>query len=656
MTVGLATLADIRCPDEMRHLKGWLVWKLTLLPGEKKARKVPYYVDGGKRGAHGTPDDRSRLATFDEALAVGKRYTGLGFAPQPDFGITALDFDDIVGTAHQPAIEAMVAGTYAEFSPSGAGIHAFVRGVMPNRKSHAGDGWPYTFETFGSKGFVTFTGMALPQNDLTGGGVTEPSPGVQSLCAERFRSVLPEERTHNEKVLGLKEEQIEEILDALDPDMGYDEWCKVGFAIHHESRGEWAHLYDDWSARGSKYPGYDAVMRKWNSFGKRASGNNITGKYLLKLAKGAGVSVGGVTAPADDFPDETTPEEKAATEKAKAEKKARFKVIPAHEFARRPPPRWIIDQLVPEADLLVLYGESGSGKSFVAIDLTMAIARGADWRGLKVRQGRVVYIAAEGGGGFTKRLKAYAHHHAVDLEAVPFGVIHATPNLMAEVDVQGLREAILAAEGAEIVVVDTFAQVTPGANENAGEDMGLALKNARAIGAATGALVILVHHSGKDASKGARGWSGIRAAADAELEVVRSEGGRWIRSTKQKDGDDQGEWGFSLGKVRVGEDEDGKPIESCVVLETGVPENRKRGKAEQVTPLGEWERLALDTLATLELGDRPVLLPELIAETVERMPESDDPRWRKNAKVKEAIKTLVKKGRISGDDGIYTTR
>jgi hypothetical protein len=566
-----APLLQIQCPPLLRNLQGWLVWRLEQHEGEEKARKVPYYAGGGRRtGQQGTDDDRSKLVTFDAAIAVAykKNYTGVGFAPMPDFNVTALDFDHVVGTEHQVAIEEMLAGTYAEFSPSGAGIRAFVKGAMPNRKSHAGDKWPFTFETFGSKGFVTFTGMALAQNELLGGDVGHASDGVKALVAERFMAPTAiEGRSHTEEVVGLSDEQLRQLLAAISAE-DYQTWIDVGMALHHETRGEGFELYDEWSQTASNYVGREGVGKKWESFGKRSEGRSLTGRLLIKLGGQGGVSVGGPVASVDDFDvvDET-PEEAAV----KVEKASRFEVVAAHEFANRPPPRWIVDDIIPEADLVILYGASGSGKSFIAIDLTMAIARGIEWRGKAVRQGRVVYIAAEGGGGFRNRLKAYAHHHAVDLAGVPFGVIHATPNFMLKDDVKAVAAAINAAQGADVIVVDTFAQVTPGANENAGEDMGLALKHARRIGEETGAVVILVHHSGKDEARGARGWSGLRAAADAELEVVKTPAGRWMRTTKQKDGDDTGEWGFQLAKVAIGEDDRGREIESCVVLEAGVP-------------------------------------------------------------------------------------
>ena len=89
-----------------------------------------------------------------------------------------------------------------------------------------------------------------------------------------------------------------------------------------------------------------------------------------------------------------------------------------------------------------------------------------------------------------------------------------------------------------------------------------------------------MHHSGKDETKGARGWSGIKGALDTELEVTRAEDDRVLSVTKQKDGEEGQEYGFRLLEVPLWgeEDEDGDPITSCVVEpnETGRSEIKKR--------------------------------------------------------------------------------
>jgi RecA-family ATPase len=130
-----------------------------------------------------------------------------------------------------------------------------------------------------------------------------------------------------------------------------------------------------------------------------------------------------------------------------------------------------------------------------------SIARGVDWRGRRVRKGRVIVIAAEGGGGYGKRIKAYCQHHQIEMRDLDIGVITAAPNFLEAEDISEVVASIVAAGGASLLIVDTFAQVTPGANENAGEDMGLALKNARGLREATGAMCLLIHHAGKDAAR-----------------------------------------------------------------------------------------------------------------------------------------------------------
>jgi len=226
--------------------------------------------------------------------------------------------------------------------------------------------------------------------------------------------------------------------------------------------------------------------------------------------------------------------------------------------------------VIPAAELVVLFGSSTAGKTFMAIDLAMAIALGHDWRDQYiVKQGAVVYVAAEGASGVQDRLRAYCEHHQLDMTRVPLRVVRVAPNLLLRAEALELAKAI--GPGIAMIVLDTFAQTMPGGNENSAEDVGLALAHCKGLRRATGAVVLLVHHSGKDESKGARGWSGLRAAADAELEVISDGERRLMRITKQKDGRDDLEFGFSLLSVGLELDEDGDMVESCVIDHTGLP-------------------------------------------------------------------------------------
>jgi hypothetical protein len=291
----------------------------------------------------------------------------------------------------------------------------------------------------------------------------------------------------------------------------------------------------------------------------------------------------------------------------------RFLVQPAHQFAVGTPPAWIIKGVLPKADLAVLFGESGSGKSFAALDMAVDIALGQPWRGHTTRRGRVVYVAAEGAGGFRNRLKAIVQQRGLEINQLPIGVIADAPNLMERADALDVAKAIHAAGGADLVIVDTFAQVMPGANENAGEDVGKALAHCKGIHRATGALVMLVHHSGKDSSKGARGWSGLRAAADVELEVVRVDNARSLTVTKLKDGVDGAEFGFQLHTVVLGLDEDGEEITSCVVEHVEGPVKRRAPKGAGVDYSDFLRRLYADLTG---MGGDGVTVHEFLAKAM----------------------------------------
>lgn len=251
--------------------------------------------------------------------------------------------------------------------------------------------------------------------------------------------------------------------------------------------------------------------------------------------------------------------------------KAKFAISDAGAFADGPPQSWIIKGVLPRAEVGMVYGESTAGKSFIMIDMLACIVRGVPWRGMRTKPGRVVMVVAEGASGARGRLKAYAQHHRIDLSALPFGIIPDTPNLRTKDDVKELSARIKEWGGADVVVIDTLLASVAGANENSSDDMGEVLANCRRLNRATGAMVILVHHAGKDASRGARGWSGLKGNMDVQLEVTRDKlVGRAIRLEKSKDGAEGKAMGFNLHVVTIGTDEDGDPITSCVVEHSAV--------------------------------------------------------------------------------------
>ena len=255
-----------------------------------------------------------------------------------------------------------------------------------------------------------------------------------------------------------------------------------------------------------------------------------------------------------------------------------------------------IDGLLPKAEIVLVYGASSSGKTFLVTDMLCAITRGADWNKLHVEKGRALYIAAESAGNYRKRLRAYRSAFNVPWKDLPF-VIGAAPNLADEKDAAYLARAILDFGCVDLMVIDTLAASTPGADENSGKDMGKVMDHCRFIHRQTGATVVLVHHAGKVAAAGARGWSGLRAAVDAELEICRSGDYRSVTVTKLRDGEDGARYHFKLSPVNLGVDKRGRDITSCVVEHIDEP-----AKLASTKPRGKYETRVYSVVRALVSG------------------------------------------------------
>lgn len=279
------------------------------------------------------------------------------------------------------------------------------------------------------------------------------------------------------------------------------------------------------------------------------------------------------------------------------ERAQRFRpVTPSRFVATFTVDRWLVKGVLPAGGAAAIYGPSGAGKSFAVLDLAAAVAQGIPWRGHRTTRGRVVYVVAEGRGGFGRRLCAYAQHHGVDLDGLGIELIGATPNLVAGDD----RKLLVAAIGrADLVVLDTQAAMAPGIDENSSE-IGKFLAAAEAVRDASGATTLVVHHAGKDAERGQRGWSGLKAPLDVELAVERNgdDPVRVLRLTKCRDSDHEGAvYPFRLAPVVLGEDADGDPVRSAVVVPADPPAGSVH--ARPAVRLGRVDRAVRDAAAEL---------------------------------------------------------
>lgn len=216
-----------------------------------------------------------------------------------------------------------------------------------------------------------------------------------------------------------------------------------------------------------------------------------------------------------------------------------------------------------------VYGESNVGKTFLALDIGLHVAAGEKWHGNRVAPGLVIYGAAEGGRGIVNRLEAFKRDKPDLAKAAAdrFMLLPLTLDLCAPGDAQAFVEALGDLRPA-LVVIDTLARSMGAGDENTAKDMGQFIANVDFIRAETGAHVLVVHHSGKDTTRGARGSGSLRGAVDTEIELTRDGAVITATTRKQRDMPGEAEFHYTLRSVFLGYDEDGDAVTSCVVEPT----------------------------------------------------------------------------------------
>jgi hypothetical protein len=234
------------------------------------------------------------------------------------------------------------------------------------------------------------------------------------------------------------------------------------------------------------------------------------------------------------------------------------------------PVEWLIDSIIPKKAFVALYAPPASYKSFISLDLAEAIATGRDWMGYRIpKKGAVLYICGEGHGGMGARVKAckiqnkspdganlYIIRAQLNLRSSPEDfaeLVNAINALIAEID-----------EPLEIIILDTLMRMSGGGfNENSSEDMGAFITQAGKLQELYACALMVIHHSGKDVTKGLRGHSSLLGAVDTELEIQRQDsvinsadlsviGNAILTVSKQKDGADSIQIGIEVISIEIG--------------------------------------------------------------------------------------------------------
>jgi hypothetical protein len=281
-----------------------------------------------------------------------------------------------------------------------------------------------------------------------------------------------------------------------------------------------------------------------------------------------------------------------------------FAVLAFEEISLDTNPAYLVREIIPRTGLIVIWGPPKCGKSFWTFDLLMHVALGWKYRGKRVKQGTVVYCAAEGGHGFKTRIEAFRQHHLAELaEPVPFYLVPTQLALVKD------HLALIAAVRAKLgpgtpvaVVIDTLNRSIAG-SESDDRDMTAYLDAASAVQEEFGCAVIIVHHCGHEGTR-PRGHSSITGAVDTQIAVKRGETSDIIVLVEEmKDGAEGAQIASRLEAVEVGIDEDGEPITSCVI----VPVENAEPSTKKGPNLTKGARIALAALheALGECGEVP---------------------------------------------------
>lgn len=434
-------------------------------------------------------------------------------------------------------------------------------------------------------------------------------------------------------------------LGILDSNCSRSDWVKFGMAIKSGHGEDGWEIFHEWSMQSqAKYLGEADCRITWDSF-KTDGGINIatlyhaanlaTGGKGFCVTKSVNIDIERLLRPLPV---------------------SKFRLLSDEDLASLPSIRWRIPHILPETGIAAVFGESGAGKSFLTLDMAMAIASGSNWFGYKVKKCPVVYCALEGEAGIKNRVKAHHEMHGnaggeMHYLLQPFDLknTQCVDELVQEIcrrDAQG-----------GVIFLDTLNRAVPDSDENSSKDMGLIIAAAKRLQSEVNGLVVLVHHTGKDASRGLRGHSSLHAALDSAIEVKKSGGLREWNVYKSKDGEDGISHSFKLEQISLGIDEDGQHINSCAVIQE---ENVCSKVARSLPPKSGNQKIILNAIkrllqessfsgeVNLPNDCKCITLEEAIEKTRGQL--ICEPK-RQTERAKDAIEKLIDKGFLSFKDG-----
>ncbi|MBY0282517.1 MAG: AAA family ATPase [Sphingomonas sp.] len=646
----IAPVEPENIPDLLKREARWLGWWPGPPKPDGKFDKFPVDPQTGQKI---NPLNPASWLSFSEALAAWRRdmAKGIGFVLSDQHPIivngtpvylTAIDLDRCAAQmVEHNALWRELGDPYVEVSPSGNGLRMFGFCTTPLKGGNVGDGR----ELYSTKRFMTVTGQG-------GRGTLKDISAALIAVEQRWfpRSVVTGTGLPAQPVIAARPETTANVaavlsmLDSVSSDTDYESWRSIIWALSSTGWTCALAIAHKWSARARHRYDADAVDRLFAAFDPS---RGITLGTLIHHARQNGWSdsamqLSGQIPPLPPLPPLPPPPPPPPPPPIPASQIG--PLLTASELQRLPPVSYVVRGLLPAQGLVAIYGEPGSGKSFLALDLAHAVANGrATWFGFPVKRAPVAYVALEGQGGMAKRVAAVEKHTGESCDnTLRFWCRDF--HLLSDESVQFLATQIVATIGSgAIVVIDTLNQASPGADENSSQDMGRLIASAKRVAAIVGGLVILVHHAGKNRSQGLRGHSSLLAAMDVVIEVLKLPGHRKWHVVKAKDDSSDISRDFELVTYEVAQDFYG-PVKSCAVQQTAivpvVTKARVTGKHQKAV-MAKLQQLlpAVGQRMNYQSAVQQVATVLTAAAGKER------------DRAKEAVDALIRRGHLSLNDG-----
>src|SRR5579885_22891 len=244
------------------------------------------------------------------------------------------------------------------------------------------------------------------------------------------------------------------------------------------------------------------------------------------------------------------------------------------DIYQTPDAEYLISRILEAASVSLLYGLSGTGKTFTALHTGLCVAHGIPWHNRRVKPGVVWYINTEGARGLKKRLQAWYIEHPELSPTANFRVIPWPLDLREHISdlLNTVEQQVVKPE---LIIIDNFSMCTPGINQNLQEEVAPVLRTLNTLAQEHSCHVMIVHHTNKAGD--ANGTMAFRNHVDTMIELRkedRADKDSAILFTCQKARDDEPfrDIKTELKTVSIGTHPDTyEDITSCIVVESQEP-------------------------------------------------------------------------------------